>query len=66
MSSLVWIHLGKSNMLLLALKKHISSFTLKIIISSEPDNVEGEKRDTFMIFETTVIQLNSRLEMIEL
>lgn len=41
-------------MLLLALKKHISFFTPKIIMSSEPDNVEGEKRDIFMIFETTV------------
>lgn len=56
MSSLVWIHLGKSNMLLLALKKHISSFTLEIIISSEPEKVgRKKKRDTFMIFETTAI-----------
>lgn len=55
MSSLVWIHLGKSNMLLLALKKHISSFTLEIIIS-EPEKVgRKKKRDTFMIFETTAI-----------
>lgn len=56
MSFLVWRCLGKSNMLLLALKKHISSFTLEIIITSEPEKVERKKkRDTFMIFETTVI-----------
>ena len=67
MSSLAWKHLVKSNMLLLALKKHISSFTLEVMISSEPEKVERQKkRDTFMIFETTVISLNSRIGMIEL